>query len=306
MRILIGAALLATALFAEEKVDLYTINRIKNEAFQNSKVMENAFYLTDVYGPRLTASPGIQAAGEWAVRRLNEWGVANAQLEKWGPFGRGWYCVRFSAQMKEPQYSLLIGFARPWSPGTNGPLTGEPVLAPIHTEADLEKFKGKLKGKIVLLETPRPSEPISTTLMPRITDAELAAEALAPDPLPASPFFSPIPSERRQGPPPYPGYVPGQPFNREAAQKWRNKVNQFLSDEGALLTLIPGSGTDGGTIFATAAGSRELKDAVPPPAVALTLEHYDRIARLIEKKSPSPCNSRLRTAWTPWRRIPSM
>jgi carboxypeptidase Q len=78
--------------------------------------------------------------------------------------------------MKEPRYSPLIGFARPWSPGTNGPMTGEPVLAPIHTEADLEKFTGKLKGKIVLLETPRPSEPISTALMRRLTDAELAAE----------------------------------------------------------------------------------------------------------------------------------
>jgi carboxypeptidase Q len=72
MRIIICAVLLGTAVFAEERVDLYTINRIKNEAFQNSKVMENAFYLTDVYGPRLTASPGIQAASEWAVRRLNE------------------------------------------------------------------------------------------------------------------------------------------------------------------------------------------------------------------------------------------
>jgi len=138
MRNFVCAFLLAAALGAQEKVDLYTINRIKNEAFQNSKVMENAFYLTDVYGPRLTGSPGLQAAADWAVRRFNEWGLSNAKLEKWGPFGRGWYCAGFSAHMKEPQYSPLIGFARPWSPGTNGPLTGEPVLAPIHTEADLE------------------------------------------------------------------------------------------------------------------------------------------------------------------------
>jgi len=103
--------------------------------------------------------------------------------------------------MTEPQYSPLIGFARPWSPGTNGPITGEPVLAPIHTEADFEKFKGKLKGKIVLLETPRPSSLITTALAQRLTDTELAAEALAPDPSPTSPFFSPIPRDR-QGPPP--------------------------------------------------------------------------------------------------------
>jgi carboxypeptidase Q len=284
MRTFISASILASGLFAQEKVDLYALNRIKNEAFQNSKVMENAFYLTDVYGPRLTGSPGLQAAADWSIRRFNEWGLANAKLERWGPFGRGWYCVRFAAQMKEPQYSPLIGFARPWSPGTNGPLTGEPVLAPIRTEADFEKFKGKLKGKIVLLETPRPSALSTTVLAQRLTESELAAEALAPDPSPASPFFSPIPRDR-QGPPPYPGYIPGK-FDREAARKWRNKVNQFLVDEGAALTLISGSGTDGGTVFATAAGNQESKDVTPPPAVALTLEHYDRIARLIEKKIP--------------------
>ncbi len=283
MRTLICAIFLVNGLSAQEKVDLYTINRIKNEAFQNSKVMENAFYLTDVYGPRLTGSPGLQAAAEWAVRRFNEWGLANARLEKWGPFGRTWYCVRFTAQMKEPQYSPLIGFARPWSPGTNGPITGEPVLAPIRTEADMEKFKGKLKGKIVLLEDPRPSPLITAALARRLTNEELAAEALAPDPSPESPFFAPIPRPPQE-PLPYPGYT-GK-YDREAAQKWRNKVNKFLREEGVTLTLIPGYGTDGGTVFATAAGTRELKDEVPPPAVALTLEHYDRIARLVEKKTP--------------------
>ena len=147
--------LLAPLLLAEEKVDLYTVNRIKAEEFQNSKVMENAFYLADVYGPRLTGSPGLKAAAEWAVRRMTEWGLANPGMEKWGPFGRGWTCVHFSGSLKEPQYAPLNGFARPWSPGTNGPVSGEPILAILRTDADLDKFKGKLKGKIVLLEDPR-------------------------------------------------------------------------------------------------------------------------------------------------------
>src|SRR5881296_1290051 len=111
MRTLFLLLAAGAAAMAEEKVDLAAIYRIKTEAFQHSKVMENAFYLTDVYGPRLTGSPGIQAAAEWAVRRFNEWGLSNAKLEKWGPFGRTWYCVRFAAHMKEPQYSPLIGFA---------------------------------------------------------------------------------------------------------------------------------------------------------------------------------------------------
>src|SRR5712691_6070023 len=149
----------ATMALAEEKVDLAAINRIKTEAFQHSKVMDHAFYLTDVYGPRLTGSPGLRAAGEWAVKQFNAWGLANADLEKWGPFGRGWSQVKFSAHLKEPQYAPLIGFSRPWSPGTDGPVAAQPVLAVIQNEADMDKFKGKLKGKIVLLDPPRQLEP---------------------------------------------------------------------------------------------------------------------------------------------------
>lgn len=291
-KLLLIVSFFAAILRAQEKVDLYVMNRIKAEAFQNSKVMENAFYLTDVYGPRLTGSPGLQAAAEWAVRRMQEWGLSDAKLEKWGPFGRGWSCTKFSAHLKEPQYAPLIGFARPWSPGTAGPVSGQPVLAVIRTEADMEKFKGKLKGKIVLLEEPRPSPLLTAALARRLSDTELAAEALAPDPSESSPFFSPIPqilmtgssSSRRGGA--ASGGTPGRPYNREAAQRFRNKLNQFLVDEGVLVALVPGYGADGGTVFATGAGSRDLKDPLPPPSVALTLEHYDRIARLIQKKQP--------------------
>ena len=74
-----------------EKVDLNTIHRIKEEALgRNSKVMDHMFYLTDVNGPRLNNSKGYRAAGEWAVKRLKEYGLANVHLEKWGPFGKGW------------------------------------------------------------------------------------------------------------------------------------------------------------------------------------------------------------------------
>src|SRR5207244_8794895 len=113
--LLLAAALAA----AQEKVDLAAVYRIKNEAFQHSKVMDHAFYLTDVYGPRLTGSPGYKAAAEWAVREMQKWGLSNARLEKWGPFGRGWANMKFSAALKEPTYTPLIGSPRPWSPGTN-------------------------------------------------------------------------------------------------------------------------------------------------------------------------------------------
>src|SRR3989442_872803 len=103
---------------AEEKVDLNAIHRIKEEAFENSKVMDHMFYLTDVHCPRLTNSPGYRAAADWAVKRLQEYRIP-AKLEKWGPFGRGWTYSRFSAHMLEPGYAPLIGFPLAWAPGTD-------------------------------------------------------------------------------------------------------------------------------------------------------------------------------------------
>jgi hypothetical protein len=273
--------LLAPILLAEEKVDLYTVNRIKAEEFQNSKVMDNAFYLADVYGPRLTGSPGLKAAAEWAVRRMTEWGLANPGMEKWGPFGKGWTCVRFSGQQKEPQFTPLNGFARPWTPGTNGPVSGEPMLAVLKTDADLDKFKGKLKGKIVLLEDPAPLVSETEPELKRYTDAELAAEMLAPDPSARSPFANPIPLI--PGQPRRPG---GQPFDREAREKFRDKLNQFLTDEGVLVTIAPSYRATSGIVFGSAGGSQDPKKPVPPPSVALEVEQYNRIARLIEKKIP--------------------
>jgi len=268
--------LCAPLLLAQEKVDLYTINRIKAEEFQNSKVMENAFYLADVYGPRLTGSPGLKAAAEWVVRRMTEWGITNPNLEKWGPFGKGWSCVRFSAQQKEPQYSPLIGFARPWTPGTNGPVSGEPVLAVIKTDADFEKFKGKLKGKIVLLGDPAPLASETEPALRRFTDAELEAESLAPDPSARSLIANSLA-------PALPG---GPPLDREARVKFGDKLNQFMRDEGALLTLVPSSRAVSGIVFSAAGASADPKKPVPPPSVALEVEQYNRIARLIGKKIP--------------------
>jgi len=274
----------AALALAQEKVDLYTVNRIKAEAFQNSKVMENAFYLTDVYGPRLTGSPGLKAAAEWSVRRMKEWGIGNPGMEKWGAFGRGWTCVRFSAHQKEPQYAPLIGFARPWSPGTHGPVSGEPVLAVIKTAEDIDKFKGKLKGKIVLLEESKPLVSEAEPDLKRFTDAELAAEMLAPDPSARSPFANSIPLT--------PGQTPraagpaGTPFDREAREKFRDKLNQFLTDEGVLVTVVPSYRATSGVVFGSSAGSPDPKKPLPPPAVSLEVEQYNRLARLIDKKIP--------------------
>src|ERR1035438_9175110 len=146
-----------------EKVDLSTIHRIKEEALgRNSKVMDHVFYLTDVNGPRLNNSKGYRAAGDWAVKRLKEYGLANVHLEKWGPFGKGWNLEHYSGHMLEPQYQPIIAMPVAWTAGTDGVVSGNPVLVTPQTQAELDAFKGKLAGKIVLI-SPKRDLAMSTT-----------------------------------------------------------------------------------------------------------------------------------------------
>jgi hypothetical protein len=277
--LIFSAAAIATIpllLIAEEHVDLSIVHQIRTEAFQNSKVMDDMFYLTDVYGPRLTNSPTFRQAADWVVKRMGEYGIP-AHLEKWGPFGRGWTYTHFEAAMTEPQYSPLIGFPLAWTPGTNGPVSGEPMMAILRTDADLEKFKGRLKGRIVLISPARPLEAIMNPAGRRFTDAELAQEATAPDPG-STLFGRPIPR-------PVSPYGPPAMTPQEIRQ-FRTKVNKFLHDQQPAVVVQTGYTGDGGTVFASSGGSREKKEPAPPPTVALTPEHYNRICRLIEHKIP--------------------
>jgi hypothetical protein len=269
---------IAGYLLAAEQLDLHTIHRIKAEAFENSKVMEHMFYLTDVHGPRLTNSPGFRAAADWTVKRLEGYGVSNVKLEKWGPFGRGWSYSRFSAHLIEPGYSSMIGFPLAWSPGTNGPVRGEPVLAVLRTDADLNKFKGKLKGKIALIDVARETPMQTTAAGVRYSDADLAERFLSP----IGPAGGGLRGGQRGGP----GAQPGGPGGRGAAAAFRNKRNKFLKDEGVLAVFSVGQRGDGGTLFGAAGGSRETKDPEPPPMAAIIPEHYNRIVRLIDNKIP--------------------
>ncbi len=264
------AALSAAVLSAEEKVDLSVVHRIRAEALQNSKLMDHLFYLTDVNGPRVTGSSGYKKAADWVVRRAGEIGLANPRLEKWGPFGRGWEYTKFSAHLLEPAYSPLIGFPLVWSGGTNGTVTGEPVHAVLRSPADLEKHKGKLKGKIVLIDEPRETPLLFNALARRHSDADLTALETAPEPG-ADPTRRPLPNNFR---------------NMDEVRQFRSKRAAFLKQEGVLAAIVTGTSADGGTVFATSGGSHELKNPVPPATIALTPEHYNRIVRLLEKKIP--------------------
>src|SRR3989440_10899614 len=131
------------------------IAKIRDEGLNRSQAIQTLSYLSDVIGPRLTASPGMKRANNWTRETLEKWGIQNAHLEAWGPFGRGWSLKRFSAQIVDPLNIPLIAYPKAWSPATNGAITGDVVYIDAKTEADLDKYKGKLKGAIVLTQTPR-------------------------------------------------------------------------------------------------------------------------------------------------------
>jgi carboxypeptidase Q len=271
-------ALIPVLVVAEEKVDLSVVNRIRTEAFSNSKVMDAMFYLTDVHGPRLTNSPNYRAAGDWAVGRLKEYGLVNVREEKWGPFGRDWQCKYYEGHMVEPQFSSLMAIPLAWTESTNGSVTGEPVLAVVRNQADMDKYKGKLRGKIVMTARPRALPFPTSAEAHRFTDAELVEEMEAPDPGRSSFQSAPTPINRDGAGPP--------PLSREARQALQDKIVTFMKDEGVLLTITASGNGSGGTIFAASGGSYDPKRPVAVPGVALMPEQYNRIARLVEHKIP--------------------
>ena len=272
--LLVSALAAPTGLLAQERVvqdrpDLPTIHRIKQEAFGNSQVMETLLHLTDRLGPRLTGSPEFKRSADWILTRLKEFGIDNGRLEKFD-FGRGWSYSRFHLHMIEPSIQPIIGFPMAWTPGTNGAITADVIHVPMAQGIDFAKWRGKLKDKIVLIDPPRDFPLEVNGQARRYTEGDLNEFLVAPDPGAASPFA------RR----------PGAAGGRESANAFRNLRNKFLREEGVLLALSPGYQGTYGTVFAAAAGSQDPKSEMPPPIAAIASEHYARMVRLLEKKIP--------------------
>ena len=168
---LLGAILLPSAGFGQmagaggalsaKAASVYTapaadIDKIKDEGMNRSQVMQTLSYLSDVIGQRLTGSPSLVRANNWTRDTMAKWGLQNAHLEQWGPFGRGWVLNGFAAQISSPYAIPLIAYPKAWSPGTHGVLNADVVYLDAKDDATFEAFKGKLKGKIVLISDIRP------------------------------------------------------------------------------------------------------------------------------------------------------
>jgi carboxypeptidase Q len=268
VRCLVVAVLLAAATaFAEEPVDLTAVNRIRDEGFNNSKVMETLAQLTDVLGPRLTGSPNLKRAGEWARQQLADWGLADARLESWGPFGRGWSFERSSVHMLAPSTVPLIALPKAWTPGTERPVRAGALRVKLESQADLDRVRGTLAGKVLFLDEARDLKRPETPLFRRYTPEaleDLARWEAGPG--------------RRGGPPP----------DRETALRrfrFQRTLREFLKTENALAT-VEASERDGGVVRVGAGGSRQAGEEPGVTALVMAAEHYNRVLRLLERGTP--------------------
>ena len=251
---------------AQEFIDLDIVAKIKSEGFQRSQVEETLFYLTDVHGPRLTNSPNYRAAAEWCVDRLKEWQLVDATLEPWGTFGHGWTVEHFSVEMMAPQYLNIIAYPKAWTPGTQGRISGPPILLDVESEEHLEDYRGKLQGAIVMTKPGREAETHFEADAIRHSDEDLADLAQAPEPG-SKPAWWARRAEFRK---------------RRALQK---KMAGFFKEEGVAVWLSA-SPREHGTIIAQSGGSRDMNAEPTVPQLAVAAEHYSRIARLLQHNIP--------------------
>lgn len=274
---LLSSSVAVRAQVQPEKVDTDAMAKIREEGMKHSQVLDILSYIADVGGARLTGSPNIRNAQEWAKKKLTDWGLTNAHLEAWGPFGRGWSLEGFAVNMIKPEYNPLIAYPKAWSPSTKGAVRGEVVYLNAKSAEELDKYKGKLKGAIVLIDKARDVKAHFDAEGRRMSDEDLLKLANA---------------DGAGGGGRRPEFTPEMRAMMELSlKKWL-----LAASEGAAVVLEPGRG-DGGTMFISAvnipapvdtpfnqrprAWAKDVTGVLPQAVVAV--EHYNRLVRMIER-----------------------
>jgi len=264
-RIVVSAflALIVLVAFSQEKVDKGAVEKIREIGLEESAVMDIAFNLTDASGPRLSGSPGLARASEYAVNQLQEWGMENVGLEAWGEFGKGWEIQKSYIAMTEPYYMPFIAVPKAWTPGTDGLVSGEVTTVTIESEDDFAKYEGQLNGKIVLVV--RGSN----------IDTDFDADAYR---------FTEEQLDNRKGnlTGPSRAYTPEQIAEWRKRRELRGKISGFLMEQGAAGVVTSSRAGKHGTVF-TSNGASYSADAGPVlPEVEMAREHAMLMARLLE------------------------
>ncbi|CAM4156510.1 Peptidase family M28 [Pedobacter westerhofensis] len=256
--------------FAQNGSDAQMLARIREEGMSHSKVMQTAFNLTDVSGPRLANSPGLKRAQDWAVNALKTWGIVNTKREPWGKFGKGWEVQKYYAAITAPYYHAVIAIPKAWTPGTSGPISADVVVIKADSVVDLARYKGKLKGKIVMLDTKPLEERSFKADASRYTDAELTELAAA------------APS------------AGGRPRTAGNLLSFRTALNKFYTEEGVGLVLSQSRGTDG-TVFTSGGTAYADTAKTPAPELETSSEDFQRILRLVNAGVPVKMEADVKT-----------
>ena len=248
---------MAGSVHAAEAVDLDMVAKIRSEAFHRSQAAANLKDLTETIGPRLTNSPNYTQASAWARGKLSGWGLANVHDEVYDPaFGRGWAFRASRVEMLSPRQLPVHALPKAWTRGTGGPVEGEAVLASFKTLDDIEQQRGKLRGRIVLVDEERAYKPSDTADFQRYSEAELGELLTFPMPEDAA-------SDAQQ----------------KRLDEYRKRIalskalNTFFAEEGVLATLSISS-WDNGIIRATGGGARKAGEPVGVTELVLPAEHY--------------------------------
>ncbi len=276
-------AISVQALVAQERIDESVVARIREEGFQNSKLMPAVQHLTDVFGPRLSNSPNLGKAQSWTMELMKKWGLENIVLEPWGEFGNGWELEGFSVEMLTPTYDRLNAMPLAWSPGTQGVVTGTPVLVSIRSSEDFGKYKGKLNGKIVLNGSVTGSFDRFAAPGKRLTDKELEKAASAVDPL----------GEGIGGGTSV-AYKDEDADWKAFLARARDVIN-FLKSEGAAVVIQPSAFPYG---IVRAAGFYETDPAKNLPAFVVGKEQFARLERLSKTDVPVALRVELKSRFT--------
>jgi carboxypeptidase Q len=253
-----------------EKIDQQTlemIGKIRYEGFHNSKIMEIATGLMEEIGPRLTGSPNMKRANEWTRQKLADFGLVNAKLEPWTPFGRGWANEYTNVRMLTPDIATLIAYPKAWTPGTDGAVRAEVVrVNGIRTPQDLNRYKGKLSGKIVLYGDDAEVKPSAEPLFERYNEKQLDDIEQYQ-----------VPGERN--------LAQLREFQQRA--RFQRQVNKFFDDEKVVAIIDHSRGAiNGGTVFVQQGGSYKVGQTVGTPQLTMSTEQWDRIARILADKKP--------------------
>ena len=271
-------SLLSRGQAVAQVIESDVIARIKAEGESHSQALGVVGWLSDVYGPRLTGAPATEAAKAWTLETLWAYGLSNVHEERFA-FGAGWSLERFHAHMTTPQVMPIIGHPQSWTTSTPGTVTADVVRVDIRSADDFARYRGRLRGKIVLPQPAREVSMLEGDLVLRM-DERLLRQASRPE-------VSSAPVRSRDA---------------ESGPSLADLTREFFLEEGVVALLDRGSDsfmvsgapsgsnldwptqrTDGGTVFLGGGAPRDERIGHVVPTATIAVEHYNRMVRNLER-----------------------